>query len=141
MTGCRRLTDAGTAALRACHSLESLLLYCCSNLTDETCRSVAALPNLRILALSQASKSPFDSPPPPRSQCKKITDEGLRHLGAGSPCLRKLELSSVKRISDAGVGHLLALSSLRNLNVHGCPLSPPALARLRAKPGLAKLVT
>ena len=70
--------------------------------------------------------------------CGAVTDDGLAAVAGGFPQLQTLQLKT-PWITDAGMGHLSALSSLERLDLVDCELvQGPGLAQLVV--GQARLV-
>lgn len=173
-----QITDEGLAHLQSLERLRQLSLYDSavtgtglahlhklpelyhvtlaeSPVTDEGLQQIAKLPKLMMLQLRM---------------CQKITDDGLRHLGAMSQ-LRSLQIDGTSitdqglvnlqgllglqalgightKITEAGLQHLDPLLNLRTLWLNELDLSAGAIERLRSKlphlkriDGLAKPAT
>ena len=132
LANCRRLTDEAIVNISHLSSLEALSLDGCRCLTDRSLRAISSLYSLTQLDLSQ---------------CDLITDVGLAHLNdlewieelslgwcrsisdrgihalcsqVGRGCrLRVLNLARLD-VSDEGLGQLIKLRSLEELNLNGC---------------------
>ncbi|XP_063222238.1 F-box/LRR-repeat protein 14 [Bacillus rossius redtenbacheri] len=63
--------------------------------------------------------------------CQRLTDEALRHVSAGLPELKSINLSFCVSISDGGLKHLARMPSLREINLRSCDnVSDAGLAHL-----------
>jgi hypothetical protein len=71
--------------------------------------------------------------------CKRITDQGLKHLQALTS-LQSLDLSGCKQITDQGLEHLKALTSLQSLDLNCCnQITDQGLEHLKALTSLQSL--
>ena len=96
---------------------------CLCKATSHAGAELPALPNLVHLNLIH---------------CGAVTDDGLAAVAGGFPQLQTLQLKT-PWITDAGMGHLSALSSLERLDLVDCELvQGPGLAQLVV--GQARLV-
>jgi hypothetical protein len=121
------VTDASIAALGRL-PLETLLLGGCTSLTDAVGPTLAAMPTLRELDLSDLPKTtgallarvPSGLTALGLSSNRHYTDATLRSLPA-LPELRELRLANLPGVTDRGIAHLLDGRPLREL-VLGEPL-------------------
>jgi hypothetical protein len=67
-----------------------------------------------------------------------LDDEGLKHLVAACPGIRKLSLNST-RVTDAGLVHLAGLSQLQRLELATRGVTDGGLAHFKAPPNLLHL--
>jgi internalin A len=114
------ITDAGVVHLKGLQNLTSLSLEC-AIVTDSSVRTIGGMKNLVDLELSGT----------------RVTDDGLVRLG-NLKSLERLHLSGCTAITDAGVGGLKILPSLRELYLRDTPqISSEATSDLaQAIPGL-----
>ena len=84
-----RVTDVALLQLgQACKSIASISLHGCEMISDTGLSWLSGSKDLRHLDLSN---------------CNKVTNNGIRHIGEGCPNLRSIVLSNIKRVSDVGV--------------------------------------
>jgi hypothetical protein len=73
------------------------------------------------------------------SGCKRITDQGLKHLQALTS-LQSLNLYECNQMTDQGLAHLQALTSLQSLNLSWCKqITDQGLVHLQALTSLQSL--
>eukprot|EP00803_Ostreobium_quekettii_P010600 evm.model.scf_1505.3 EVM.evm.TU.scf_1505.3 scf_1505:14095-15887(+) len=151
LRGCLTLTDEGLAGLKPFVSLTSLSLAGCKSLGIDGVRHVAALPRLRRLDLGQCASISDNclwvlrTEGLPRTlqelglaNCSRVTDAGVRHVGALTS-LTALDLTRCKQVGDEGVGGLAALG-LKDLSLQGCRnLSDRGLAALERVTSLSSV--
>ena len=138
-----KVTDAGLETLRDCPAIELLKLRH-SPIGDSGMKTIGACQQLRVLNLPHAQFSDqglaelkslshlellrFHSP--------HVTDDGLKTLAEASLPLRFLHLIDVP-VTDAGLEHLIGITSLESLYIDGGQLSREAIERLyTARPEL-----
>ena len=106
---CSNITDASVMEVaRRCSNLQSLNLYCCSNITDASMMEVARrCSNLQTLSLGGCSNITDTSVMEVARRCSKL--QSLNHGGYGS------------RITDASVMEVArGCSNLHTLNLQFC---------------------
>jgi len=119
-----QITDSGLEVLNKLPHIEDLSVFRCYNISDDCFQSIAALSNLRQLAMR-------DTP---------IFGAGLAQLKASAHSLKKLDLAETQandeamlhvaslqniewldlwhtRVTDAGLQRLAALDNLKHLNL------------------------
>jgi hypothetical protein len=97
----KRLTDRGFKALSQLANLKLLYVEEAPNLTGDALSVLKSFPRLRRLNLNW---------------WEKLTDEGMKHIGA-TVGLEELVLASLTKVGDAGIGHLAGLKSLKTLEI------------------------
>jgi hypothetical protein len=102
---CADLTDYGLASLSRCSSITTLDLSAV-RITDTGLKSVASLPLLTWLSLAA---------------CDEVTDEGVCCLADGCPHLRTLILDCCLHVTDEALEKLaLGCPQLETLDLDGC---------------------
>jgi hypothetical protein len=125
--GAGHVTDAVLERISRLDHVTRLDLGGCNQLGDDGLRSLARMPQLRELDLSNYPGGP-------------ITDRGLEVLRSLKE-LRRFELCWQPNVSDAGVAHLAACDSLESVNLMGTHTGDGALRALAGKPTLRSLRT
>lgn len=150
---CRRLADEGLTFIAHLLSLESLSLEGCRCLSDYAVASLADLYNLRRLDLSQCDLV-TDSAIPYLGNLEELrevslgwlrlfSDEGLQtlcHQLGRTKNLTRLNISRCN-VSDRGIGHLIKLEALEDLDMSGCtnPSSQLLVSVLERLPRLTSM--
>ena len=116
-----RFGDAGLAAIASNHSLEGILSFEDSAITDEGLRHLASLPRVSLLQLSGT----------------KITDAGLVHLTA-MVNLQKVFLARTQ-VTGTGLTHLHGLPNLYGIDLSDCPITDEGWSALQAFKSLTYL--
>ena len=103
---CRRVSDEGLRSIATgLPNLQSLFIKWSNAVSDEGIRWISTLKQLQKLSIYFLDK---------------ITNAALGHIGAGLAQLQSLEIVECKKLSDAGLQHLLALSNLESLDIWRC---------------------
>lgn len=142
-------TDEALAAVAELKELEVISSWSTKSVTDKGIRHLAGLKNLREIyfdagRLGDGAMAIFGTLPNLEVLRmligNEISDSGLRHL-RGASRLRELAIGmGSKPITDAGVEHLLELTSLENLNLQDSRISPAGVAKLLSMPQLQVLI-
>jgi RNA polymerase sigma factor (sigma-70 family) len=96
--------DADFRQVAACGQLQSLYCMYCPNISDQAMSALRDSPRLTFLGIWGSS----------------ITDEGLQFLNQIAS-LRRVRLSGISAVTDAGVAHLAALPRLNQLDLERLP--------------------
>ena len=141
-----QIDDLGLKSLSESESLESLEIYGKSNRwSDGGTRFLYRMKRLRSLCIHA---------PQLTSECllgleksarlemllvpRQITDEGLVSIGK-AVTLRELDFSNCRKISDAGIDHLLSLQELRVFKADNTRLTREAVLKLAKLPKLQRI--
>lgn len=121
-----RVTDVALLQLgQACKSIVSISLHGCEMISDTGLSWLSGSKELRHLDLSN---------------CNKVTNNGIRHIGEGCPNLRSITLSSIKKVSDVGVRCLATgCSQLEAINVSGLTMLSDGVDRSFGLEGMQAL--
>jgi hypothetical protein len=142
-------TDDALAAVAELKELEVISSWSTKSITDKGVRHLAGLKKLREIyfdagRLGDGAMAIFGTLPNLEVLRmligNEISDAGLRHL-RGATRLRELAIGmGSKPFTDAGVEHLLELTSLENLNLQDSRISPAGVAKLLSMPRLQVLI-
>jgi len=132
LANCRRLTDEAVVNVSHLTSLQALILDGCRCLTDRSLAAISELYQLQKLDLTQCdliTNSGLDNLHDLRyldelslGWCRNISDDGLILLSSQpfrSETLRVLRFARCL-ITDRGIGSLVKLTSLQEINLNGC---------------------
>jgi hypothetical protein len=129
---CRRLTDEAVLNISHLVSLEHLNLAGCRCLTNVSLAAVADLVHLRALDLSQCDLLTdagldmlarlYHLEELSLGWCRSLTDAGVSTLSKQSGRAAHLRILRLARcaLTDMGVGHLVHLTALEELDLNGC---------------------
>ncbi|KAF4380556.1 hypothetical protein G4B88_008707 [Cannabis sativa] len=101
------MDDEGLKAISRCSRLQSLKLGICLNMTDEGLIHVGrGCSKLKELDLYR---------------CAGVTDRGIEAIGHGCPALEMINIAYNSKITDTSLISLSKCSSLKVLEIRGCP--------------------
>jgi hypothetical protein len=117
-----RYRDGDLGVLEGLPRLQTILLFNCSQITNDGLKHLGRHPDVRYLNI-------YRNP--------KISDAGLAHLRALTS-LETLHLDG-SRVTDAGLDFLKAMNRLQELDIDGTPVGNEGLVKLKALPRLKQV--